>query len=146
MYTIIQSKGNAIREKWCDIYSTLQRWMTWMRHWYCCMHGYRSEQSTNFGCVLTNIVQIPASTCFDGSYTTPIYHQIVAFSLYIVCTIQVPTRCLFTESVYLRLSGVRHCVEVKIRLEWAVRISMISTRRQLSSPRRLSMRLFIYTS
>lgn len=36
MYTIIQSKRNAIREKWCDIYSTLQRWMTWMRHLYCC--------------------------------------------------------------------------------------------------------------
>lgn len=142
MYTIIQSKGNAIREKWCDIYSTLQRWMTWMRHLYCC--------STDIGVNNPPILAASSPILFKSQRplvsmaVIPRQFTIKSLPFHSVLYVQYKSQpVVYSPRVCsLRLSGVRHYVEVKIRLEWAVRISMISTRRQLSSPRRL----FIYTS
>lgn len=89
-YVHNNTEWNAIREKWCDIYSTLQRSMTWMKHWYC-MHGYRSPHQ---------FCSNPSVHLFRWQlYRASLSSNRCLFTRYCVCTIQVPTRCLSTESM-----------------------------------------------
>lgn len=144
MYTIIQSKGNASGRNGA-IYTPLFNagWRGW---------GIGIVVCTDIGVNNPPILAASSPILFKSQRplvsmaVIPRQFTIKSLPFHSVLYVQYKSQpFVYSPRVCsLRLSGVRHYVEVKIRLEWAVRISMISTRRQLSSPRRLSMRLFIY--
>lgn len=108
--------------------------MTWIKHWYCMQTDIRI--GVNNPPILFKAHSPLVSMAF-------ITHQFTIKSLPIHCVvyiIQVPTRCL---SIHWEDCSLRHYWVTLCRSENPTQvgcwISMINTRRQLSSPRQLSM-------